>query len=234
MIRLMVVRAEPGASETVARAATLGLEALKAPIFDVKALDWEAPDRKLFDAILLTSAHSARLAGEGLRGFTALVCYAVGEATAEAARHAGFGEIRIGTGDGAALAALAEREGVRAALHLCGRDYRPLERPGLRVTRRIVYAADPIASLPATALQALSHDAVVLLHSPRAAAHFAHLIDAAAMPRADIRIAAISSAAALDAGRGWMQKAVAARPRDEALLELAAKLCKAGGGVATG
>ncbi|MEA3064722.1 MAG: hypothetical protein QOJ27_1168, partial [Sphingomonadales bacterium] len=44
--------------------------------------------------------------------------------------------------------------------------------------------------------------------------------------KGSIRVAAISAAAAEAAGEGWAAKAVAAAPRDQALLELAAKLCK--------
>ena len=234
MSRLLVLRAEPGAGETVRRAAARGLKAAAVPIFDVKALDWAPPDPAGFDAVLLTSAHAARLAGGGLRALLSLRCYAVGEGTAAAARQAGFAEVRTGAGDGAALAALAADEGVRRALHLCGREHRPLAQERIGVTRRIVYAADPIAPLPEAAAAALRAGALALLHSPRAAAHFAMLVDAAAIPRAGVRIAAISAAAAQAAGDGWAQKAAAPRPSDEALLELAAKLCETGAGVATG
>ena len=65
--------------------------------------------------------------------------------------------------------------------------------------------------------------ALVLLHSPRAAARFAVL---AGNRRGAIRIAAISAETAAVAGAGWRSVDVAAAPRDQALLELAAKLCQ--------
>ena len=105
-------------------------------------------------------------------------------------------------------------------LHLCGIDHIAL--PG--VERRIVYAADAADALPEAASGALAADAVALIHSPRAAAVFAGLVD----DRARIRLALISPAAAAAAGAGWAEMAVAARPRDEALLEVAAKLCNIG------
>jgi len=43
--------------------------------------------------------------------------------------------------------------------------------------------------------------------------------------RSSVSVIAISPAAAQAAGDGWALKAVAAAPRDEALLELAVKLC---------
>jgi uroporphyrinogen-III synthase len=67
---------------------------------------------------------------------------------------------------------------------------------------------------------------LALLHSPRAAALFAGL----AGDRSRIRVAAISLRTARAAGEGWQSVAVAPRPRDQALLELAAELCQKAGG----
>lgn len=214
--KVLILRPQPGAGETAARARALGLEPVVAPLFAVRPLAWSAPDPAGFDAVLLTSAHAARHGGDGLTPFLGLPCYAVGERTAEAARAAGFADIRTGPSDGAALAAMAEAEGVGSAIHLGGRDHVALDRPA--ATQVAVYAADPVDRLPAEA-----EDALVLLHSPRAARLFARL---AGGRRAAIRIAAISARAAEAAGDGWLSVAVAAAPRDEALLELAAKLCQ--------
>jgi uroporphyrinogen-III synthase len=181
-------------------------------------MDWDALDPKSFDAILLTSAHAARAAGAD--SLASLPCYTTGETTAEAARCAGFGDVHAGSGDGGAALALARRDGRMRVLHLCGRDH--IELPG--VERRIVYAADPAEKLPEAAREALARQAVILIHSPRAAALFATFVEA----RDGVRLAAISAAAAEAAGEGWAVKAVAARPRDEALLEVAAKLCNIG------
>ena len=190
-----------------------------APLFTIRPLAWEAPDPAGFDAILLTSANAARHAGPELARFAALPCWTVGEATAAAARDAGFAEVRTGPGDGAALAEAVAAAGVRHALHLHGREHVPLAHPGLRIEERAVYATDAATELPEAA-RAL-HSAVALIHSPRAGA----LLAALAPERRHIALAAISPAAAAVAGAGWEQVAVAAAPRDEALLELAVKLC---------
>jgi uroporphyrinogen-III synthase len=210
--KLLVLRPEPGASETAARARAMGLEPVAAPLFTVRPLDWEAPDPADHDAILLTSAHAARLAGRCLE----LPCYAVGEATAEAARRVGY-VVTVGPRDGAAALALARSDGRERILHLCGREH--IAWPGL--DRRIVYAAEAADALPASAREALAEGAVALLHSPRAATLFSSL----APDRALVSIAAISAAAAEAAGPGWACVAVAPEPRDAALLEVAAKLC---------
>lgn len=223
----MILRPQPGAARTATRAAALGLDPVVAPMFTVRALGWAPPDPKGHDAVLLTSANAASLAGGGLTSLLGVPCYAVGEATAEAAAAAGFDDVRVGPSDAAALLRLMEKDGVRRALHLSGREHKPIVGPGI-VTRIPVYAADPVAALPIKAGAALRSGAVTLLHSPRAAAHFAALVDRAGLTRDTLDLATISPATADAAGEGWRSKAAADRPRDDALLELAAKLCKTG------
>jgi uroporphyrinogen-III synthase len=181
------------------------------------------PDPTSFDAVMLTSANAPRHAGPGLAAYADLPCYAVGETTAAAARQAGFADVRIGPADGAALLATMAGDGVKAAFHPGGRDRTALHRPGIAIAAIPVYAAEGVEQLPAEAEAALDRGALALLHSPRAAALFGSL---AGDRRARIDLAAISRAAATAAGGGWRSVAVAARPRGEALLELAAKLCQ--------
>jgi uroporphyrinogen-III synthase len=212
-MKLLIVRPRPGADETAARARALGLEPSVAPLFELRALPWTPPHPARFDAVLLTSANAARLGGEELKPFLALPCYAVGPRTADAARAAGFADVRTGPSDGAALAAMAERDGARALLHIGGRDHIAIS----GATHIAVYASEPAGALPPDL-----EESVVLLHSARAAARFAGL----AADRGAIVIAAISAEVAQAAGGGWKQVAIAEAPRDEALLELAARLCQ--------
>jgi len=223
---VLVLRPHPGAEATAARARIFGLEPVVAPLFTVRALDWTAPGPAEVDAVMLTSANAARLAGDALTSLTALACYAVGKATAAAAAAAGFADVRVGSGDGADLLDLMATDGVRTAFHPCGRDHLPLERAGINVLHVPVYAADAVDRLPAAAENALQHGATALLHSPRAGALLAKLLGAG---RSSVSIAAISHETARGAGPGWRSIAIAPRPRDEALLELVAKLCQNGG-----
>ena len=193
----------------------MGLDPVVAPLFEIRSVDPGPVDPSAYEALLLTSANGARNAPPGMTG---LPCFAVGERTAAAARQAGFSDIRIGPGDGAAAAAMIAASGMGRVLHLCGRDHRPLAQAGVTIERRVVYAAEP------TAAERFEGPAVALIHSPRAALRFAGL----AGDKSSIAVAAISFAAAESAGEGWAAKAVAARPRDQALLELAAKLCNHG------
>jgi uroporphyrinogen-III synthase len=224
---LLVLRPEPGATATVTAARALGREAIAAPLFVTRAIAWTPPD-PLPAAVLMTSASAARHGGEGLAALAGLKLYAVGEATAQAARAAGFADIVSGDGGVDAILARAAADGVPSLLHLAGREHRPPADPPLPIVRRIVYAADAVDRLPAEA-RAVLPDVIALLHSARAAATFARLLDAAGIARATIAIAAISPAARDAAGTGWRATTVAGQPRDAALLAAAAKLCDQGG-----
>ena len=220
---ILVLRPQPGADETAVRARALGLAPIVAPLFSVRSLEWEAPDPAAFDAVMLTSANAARHAGDVLTPMTGLPCYALGEATAGAAREAGFADIRTGPSDSAALLEMMDMHGVTTAFHPRGRDVTDPGESHVRIVDVPVYAAEPVRRLPPEAAAALREGALVLIHSPRAAALFAELHEG---DRAMVALAAISVPTASAAGSGWRSIGVAARPRDHALLELAVKLCK--------
>jgi uroporphyrinogen-III synthase len=219
---ILILRPQPGADATARRAIQAGLDPVVAPLFEVRALVWTAPDAA-FDAVMLTSAHAARCGGAGLSAYRALPCHAVGEATAAAARAAGFQNVHTGPSDAASLAKAMAAADVRRGLHLCGADRLTIDDPPFEIIAVPVYSAEAAPDLPASASAALRNGALALLHSPRAAEHFATLCPC---PRSEVRIAAISAAAAARAGTGWKSVDVAQAPRDEALLELAAKLCQ--------
>jgi uroporphyrinogen-III synthase len=216
MRTVIVLRPEPGASATLARARALGLDAISIPLFEVEAVKWDASDLAGFDALLLTSANAIRCGGAALEDLRALPVHAVGAATAEAAREAGFTIASSGTGGVDDLLDRVEPE--LRLLHLCGVDRRTAASPRQAIAAVPVYrsrAIDPPPGLD----QAIG--AVVLVHSPRAGHRLAELIE----DRGPIAIAAISGAAAEAAGAGWNEIHIAAEPCDDALLALAARLC---------
>jgi len=225
MTRLLVLRPEPGAAATVANATAAGWHPIAAPLFTIVSIAWEAPAAAEHDALMLTSAQAVRHAGTALAAYRALPVYAVGEATGVAAMEAGFADVRMGSADSALLVTLMVRDGVRHPLHLAGREHRVLDAAPIPIARRIVYAADPVAELPAAARAAVEQDAVALLHSQRASAVFADLLVRAGLDPATIRVAAISGAA----GAGpWHNIKIADGPNDSALLAAAARLCEKG------
>ncbi|MFL6829421.1 MAG: uroporphyrinogen-III synthase [Sphingomicrobium sp.] len=220
MRAVAVLRPEPGASATVARARERGLDAFAIPLFKVEPVPWSAPDPGGFDALLLTSGNALRHAGEQLDKLRALKVYAVGEATAEAAREAGF-DIAA-AGDSGVDRLLGSIEPGLRLLHLCGEERRePMGAPQ-EVTSLSVYRSTPIENPDLRR----THGAVALVHSPRAAQRFAELV----AERGSIAIAAISPAAAAAAGAGWQAVGAAEGPSDDALLALAERLCNKSSG----
>jgi uroporphyrinogen-III synthase len=215
MRRLLVLRPEPGASATVERARRLGLDAVAAPLFEVESLKWEAPDPAGFDGLLLTSANAVRHGGEQLQSLRGLAAYAIGEATAEAARDAGF-EIAA-SGDAGIDRLLGSVDPKLRLLRLCGEDRHEHQGARRLITDVPVYRSKPIDAPNLSVAPA----AVALIHSPRAGRRFAELVK----DRASIAIAAISAAAAEAVETGWQSVDTARQPTDEAVLALAASLC---------
>ena len=215
MRRLLVLRPQPGASATVDRARRLGLDAVAVPLFEVEPVDWQAPDPADVDALLLTSANALRHGGTQLERLLGLPVYAVGEATAQAAREAGFGIAATGAGGVDEL--LASIEPDLRLLHLCGVDRIAPAGAPQRITPFAVYRANAIAAPHL----ADADGSVALVHSPRAGRRLAELV----RDRGNIALAALSAAAAEAAGTGWERVEAAPEPSDDALLALAARLC---------
>jgi uroporphyrinogen-III synthase len=220
---VLILRPQPGADETARRAEARDLEAVVAPLFRVHPTPWSLNDVNGVEAVLFTSANAARHGGAGLSALTHLPCYAVGEATALAAGEAGFRDVRIGPSDGAAVVRMMAADGIRRALHPRGVDSTPLPDAGVELVEAIVYEARALDRLPDEAIAAINAGAIVLLHSPRAAALFSEQVGER---RADTSIAAISEATAEAGGDGWASVAVAVDPRDDALILAAEALAE--------
>jgi uroporphyrinogen-III synthase len=215
MKRLLVLRPEPGAAATVERARVLGLDASAVPLFEIEGVAWEAPDAAAFDGLLLTSANAVRFGGPNLQTLRGLPVFAVGEATADAAREAGV-DI-ASAGDAGVERLLASIDPQLKLLHLCGEQRRTAQGASQAITPIVVYRSRAIDA-PDLGESAGS---VVLVHSPRAAERLAELVS----ERSSISVAAISEATAATLGNGWEAVETADRPTDDALLALAARLC---------
>jgi uroporphyrinogen-III synthase len=215
MTRVLVLRPEPAAGRTVERARSLGLEAIAVPLFEIEPVTWQVPEPASYDGVLLTSASALRCGGDELQQLRGLKAYAVGSATADAARGAGFDV--AATGDAGVDRLLGSIDPDLRLLHLCGEDRRAPTGPRQRIDALPVYRARPLD----TPDLGQTSDAVALIHSPRAGRRFRELVS----DRGSVSIAAISSAAAEACGSGWRTVEIAEQPNDEALLALAARLC---------
>jgi uroporphyrinogen-III synthase len=214
---VVVLRPEPGNTRTAAALRALGLEVRQVPLFGVLPVDWTPPDPAGFDGLLLTSTNAVRHGGAGLDPFKRLPVVAVGAATAAAASEAGFAVAVTGAEDARAVVAEARDRGFARLLHLAGRERAPTEDGVEAVT---VYASDA-ASVAADVARSFE-DAVVLVHSARAAARLAELVDGAGADRSRIVLVAISLAVGDAAGTGWADLAIAPQPSDSAVVATAA------------
>ncbi|KHK93720.1 uroporphyrinogen III synthase [Novosphingobium malaysiense] len=222
---VLVLRPEPGATATLAKARAMGLDAKTIPLFEVRPLPWEPVPRGNVDAVLLGSANALRHGGEGLSLYRGLPTYAVGAKTAKAARAAGLDVVETGKGGLQPMLRLLQ-PGHRRLLRLAGRERVTLEVPdSVTLTTREVYASEPLP-FPRELVEMLAAPALILLHSGEAAAHFAALCDEAGIRRERLRLAAIGPRVAARAGGGWAMLKSASQPSDTALLALAAQMCE--------
>ncbi len=211
-MRVLIVRPAPGNKATADAVSAMGLYPVVVPLFEVVPVAWDVPDPQAFDAVVMTSANAARLGGPKLAQFTHLPLFAVGEATATAARKAGFAEVLSGASDAAEIGQNLPAN----VLHLTGADYRPIPTESA-VTVTTVYEACPIAPCGSLCAE------VAMIHSPQAGRHLAALKP----DRHETTIVAISTPAALACGFGWAAIHVAERPREHAMLATLARVCEA-------
>jgi uroporphyrinogen-III synthase len=217
---LVILRPEPGASATAEAARAMGLQPLVMPLFRTEAIPWQAPNPFRFDALLLTSANTIRGGGTELERVRSLRAHCVGEATAAAAREAGFAVASSGSGGVEGLLRSLP-PGLRL-LHLGGADRQEPSRDRQEITSIDVYRA---VELPAPEALAEIDGSVVALHSARAAARFGRLSDDLGLSRGSLALVAMSERSAAAAGDGWERVDVAPEPADSALLAIAARLC---------
>lgn len=194
------------------------------------------PDTKLeldqAAAILLTSANGARaLACHTADRQLPVLC--VGDATAHAAQDAGFKNISSANGDVTALMALA-RQRVNpsdgALVHVAGSSVAgdlagDLTAHGYQVQRANLYRAETARQLSHPCQDALRTGDVdgILFFSPRSAATFVKLLQQEELVEVcrDIELFGLSRAVAdAAAGAPWKGQNIAAKPRQDGLLEL--------------
>lgn len=223
MRQVVILRPEPAAGRTAAKARALELVPVLLPLFAPQPMDWNPPDPADFDALLLTSANGVRMAGAGLERYRGLPAYAVGEATARALRGAGFADVIAGSGDGNAIAARLRADHRKRVLHLAGTTVAPMDISGLSVSRIPVYSMASLTPDLALLEQAGS-DAILLVHSPRAGERLSALLPS--VRRSGLHVVAISPTALAACGKGWASSHSVPRPDDDEMLALARRLCE--------
>lgn len=232
-MRVLVTRPEPAASDTATALSKLGLHPVIAPLLSPQWLSPTLPIDVTYDAIALTSANAVRGLHriEGASALHGLPAFAVGDHTAEAARTAGFTDIRSADGDFADLVALLSGSLVHGTVlyprghHVSGDLAAALTDSGLGVTDIVVYAMDPIAELPVAVQDALTSGEIagVLLYSRRTAQVFADLASALPASRKQaLAMLCLSAQVAEPLGpAGFTDIHIADAPNQAAILALA-------------
>lgn len=216
---LIVTRPEPGNAATIEQAKKLGLDARAMPLFAARPLEWIAPAPGNFDALLLTSAFAAKLAGPDLAKLSSLPVFAVGAATARAAESAGLTIAMTGSADAQRLLDDMTSQNIQTILWLCGRDRSEFDARAT-ITALPCYAVEPAAPPPDWSTL-IATPAILLAHSARAAQRISELVGGA---RSHLMLVAISSAVAAAAGEGWRDLVISGQPNDAAMLAEAGAL----------
>ncbi len=239
--RALVTRPLEDAGPVVAALRRRGIACMVEPMLRIVPLPAPVIDLDGVQGLVVTSANGARAFAAACRRRD-LPVYAVGEASAAAARELGFSPVESADGDVAALADLVARHaapGAGALFHPAGRVSAGdlagrLQALGFSLRRSRLYEARPIDAFSAplqAALAALRDGGEaaaaelrwVLFFSPRTAATFVSLSETAGLADACRRLMALClsrNVAAAASAIEWRAVAVAARPEQEALLAL--------------
>jgi uroporphyrinogen-III synthase len=233
-VKALVTRPAADAAPLARALSSRGVEAVLAPMLEI--LPAADAARRIADALigaqalLFTSANGAR-AFAAASARRELPVFAVGDASAAAARLAEFRNVASAggnVGDLAALVAarLAPQQG--ALVHVAGSDVAgdlagALGAQGFTVRRAVVYEARAADSLPpeALALLAAGEPALALFFSPRTAAAFVRLAAAAGAGPSCRALTALALSPPVAAALGdlaWRRIEVARAPTQQALL----------------
>ena len=218
-MKVLIIRPQPGADATARRFTAAGYAPLLMPLFAIEHLPQPSVPVDGYDAILLTSGNAARAATGFLESARDTPIYAVGSATASALAHLALPVAATGSSGVEALVGVAAADGHKKLLWFAGEDHSAVPQvAGVHIDIAIVYRSAALETPADFATQVAVCDAVIL-HSSRAAAHFAGLCDAGGLSRGKITLATFSNAIAESAGDGWAQIIVATSPNDAALMD---------------
>ena len=218
-MRIWITRAQPEADATALRIRALRHEPVVAPVLEVQPAG-EPPDLAGVGALAFTSRN-------GVRAFAALSTrrdlpvFTVGDATAGAAREAGFSDVVSASGDVAALADLIAGPGARVKGQIlyaapeepAGDLVSALAAHGVAARAQAVYRTAPADFAPPAEAD------VMLIHSAKAARRLAAHPDMAAAAPAITAICISAAAAGPLQGLGFREILVAPTPDEAALIE---------------
>jgi uroporphyrinogen-III synthase len=230
-LRALVTRPREDAAALGAALAARGVGALIEPMMQIR-FRAAAIDLGGVQAVLCTSANGVRALAQ-VTGERGVPLFAVGDATAVRARAEGFACVASARGDAGDLVLLATerlRPQDGPLVHVSGSAVAgdlvaELGARGFAVERSVLYEARPVPALSVAAKSALSAGEInfALFYSPRTAAIFRRLAEAAGVARSCGTVIALSISAAADKALDalpWRERRIAERPDQLALLDL--------------
>ena len=233
-MKVLITRAEDEARRLAATLGARGIETLIEPLITVRFRPESAavlgPFLEGVQAAIFTSANGARAFAAATKRRDLRV-FAVGPATAAAAREAGFAQIEKAQGNVEDLAALVIarlKPGAGALIHAAGSVTAGdlagvLGAAGFLLRHAVLYDAVAAEGLSPAARGALEREelAAALFFSPRTAAIFARLAAGLETHCASLVAVALSSAvAAVLEPLPWRRIAVASSPQEAELLRV--------------
>ena len=176
-MRIWVTRAQPQAAATAARLGALGHEAIVAPVIETRPVAFGLDEFADIGALAVTSQAAVAALAPFVSKLCALPVYAVGDATAQAAREAGFDRADSAAGRVSDLVDLILSAPIQGTiLHACAREpagdlVGDLMRSARPARRLVVYE-----TVPLTAAMIPGQIDAVMIHSAQAARAVAEMI----------------------------------------------------------
>lgn len=231
-MRALITRPRENAGAIARALSERDIEPIQEPLLEIRATDHGPIDLDGVQAVLLTSAFGAREFATSTERRD-LPIFAVGDATADVARNAGFDKVESARGDAEALAMLVMEKlkpADGALLHAGGRTIAgdlagQLGEAGYEVRRVELYSALPAPALSIETVEALKAGGLdlVLFFSPRTAGTFVRLVQEAGVADRCAQVTALClSAQVAEAARavGWRRVEIADRPEQPAMIAL--------------
>jgi uroporphyrinogen-III synthase len=229
MVRLLVTRPEPDASETAARLRALDIDAVVDPLLFARTLNTTLPPADGFAALAITSANALRALHE--RGeiprLHSLPVYTVGDRSAAAAREFGFAQVVSAEGNVDDLVALLAKAGVGGpvlyptARQQAGDLAKALAPHGVMVITSAVYEMDTASRLTAE----LANCDGALFYSRRTAETFTRLAPATGRSRPGMLCLSEAVAEPLLAAH-FVRVSLADYPSEEGMMALAVSFAR--------
>ena len=226
-MRVLVTRPSDDANETAVLLKSRGHEPVVAPLLEVRYHDGHPLHLDGIQGLLATSANGVRAFARrtSRRDFPV---FAVGSQTAQAARDAGFDDVRNADGNADTLAQAVQataRPQDGPMLHASGAEAEGrlaavLTAAGFTVRTEILYDVPAIADLPPAARDTFPTLDAVLIFSARSAQAFVDCIIRAGLAPSNLIAVAISPAAAKPLGAlAFREIRVAAHPNQASVLD---------------